>query len=539
MKKRLTIVIKLGTSSIVDEQTHQPKLSILSTIVETAVTLHNDGHKVVIVSSGAIGVGLQRMEVDKRPKNNLPLNQALAAIGQCRLMSLWDNLFTQMRQPVAQILLTRNDIADRAQYLNAQNTFFELLRMGVIPIVNENDTIAVTEIKFGDNDTLSAITAGMVQADYLFLMTDVDCLYDKNPRTNPDARAIEVVEDISALEADVSSAGSVLGTGGMFTKIVAARLATSAGVTTVITRSSQPGNIASIVKYSESDKLAKASAVSSETGTPVANSPHLTSIPEQEKAMASDPMNHRIDNLIADQKSSKPQRPLLAARDSYKKMVSPSELAYTMATPSAFASFPSPWNSESGASSNPATAPSSASPPPSASSPTMSQSTPPLHTRFLPASHAIRDRTFWLLHGIAPHGTIHVDPGAYAALVGKAGLLPVGIVDVEGQFAQQEAVRIVVVPKRARLALDTPTTPDADFILSGGKVPMKTVSHDPGREVGRAIVNYSSTEIRRIMGLQSSEISGVIGYAESEYVALRENIAFFSPANATAGIAAT
>ncbi|KAL9067620.1 MAG: hypothetical protein Q9157_006750, partial [Trypethelium eluteriae] len=208
--------------------------------------------------------------MEKRPKNNLPQNQALAAIGQCRLMTLWDNLFAHLRQPVAQILLTRNDIADRTQYLNAQNTFFELLSMGVIPIVNENDTLAVTEIKFGDNDTLSAITAGMVQADYLFLMTDVDCLYESNPRTNPDARAIEVVEDIAALEADVSSPGSALGTGGMSTKIVAARLATSAGVTTVITRSSQPGNISSILRYAETEKAARASATSSKAATPTA-----------------------------------------------------------------------------------------------------------------------------------------------------------------------------------------------------------------------------------------------------------------------------
>ena len=133
-------------------------------------------------------------------------------------MSLWDSLFGHLQSPIAQILLTRNDIADvriseiwknklltfsqRTQYLNAQNTFAELLEMGVIPIVNENDTIAVTEIKFGDNDTLSAITAAMVHADYLFLMTDVDCLYDKNPRTHPDAKAIEVVNDIGALQAD-------------------------------------------------------------------------------------------------------------------------------------------------------------------------------------------------------------------------------------------------------------------------------------------------------------------------------------------------
>src|SRR5271170_2946816 len=125
--------------------------------------------------------------------------------------------------------------------------------MGVIPIVNENDTLAVSEIKFGDNDTLSAIAAAMVHADYLFLMTDVDCLYDRNPRKFPDAKPIEDVQDIDALQADVSSAGSNLGTGGMATKVVAARLATSAGTTTIVTRSSNPNNVSQIINYLHPD----------------------------------------------------------------------------------------------------------------------------------------------------------------------------------------------------------------------------------------------------------------------------------------------
>ncbi|TVY41575.1 Glutamate 5-kinase [Lachnellula occidentalis] len=427
--KALTIVIKLGTSSIVHEKTHEPLLSILSLIVETAVKLHKDGHKVIIVSSGAIGVGLRRMDVDKRPKH-LPRIQALAAIGQCRLISLWDSLFGHLRQPIAQILLTRNDIADRTQYLNAQNTFAELLEMGVIPIVNENDTLAVTEIKFGDNDTLSAITAAMVHADYLFLMTDVDCLYDKNPRTNPDAHAIEVVEDIAALQADVSSAGSALGTGGMSTKIVAARLATSAGVTTIITRSNNPGNIANIVSYIQAIKSS-----SSSTSTPYIATPPRTTI-------------------------------------------TPSHSTASLASVTAALSI-----------------------------------TAPLHTRFIPSAQPIRDRYFWILHGLAPHGTVYIDSGARQALCDKAGLLPVGVVDVEGSFAQQEAVRLVVVDRIK--AADV--KPEDNGKLWRG----------PGVEVGRALVNYSAIEIVRIKGVRSSEIEGCLGYADSEYVALRENISFF------------
>ncbi|KAL8304197.1 hypothetical protein RB597_004534 [Gaeumannomyces tritici] len=427
-----TVVLKLGTSSIVDEKTRKPLLSILTLIVETAVQLREDGYKVIIVSSGAIGVGLRRMDMAERPKKHLSKLQALAAIGQCRLMSLWDSLFTQLRQPIAQILLTRNDIADRTRYLNAQNTVMELLDMGVIPIVNENDTLAVSEIKFGDNDTLSAITAAMVHADLLFLMTDVDCLYDKNPRTFKDtAKPIHVVEDISSLEADVSSAGSSLGTGGMYTKIVAARLATSAGVTTIIARASNPGNIRSIVKYLE-----------------------------------------------------KPSSPATAA--------------------------------DAGAAGESAAAAAEAE----------EEEEPPLHTRFLPSTDPIRDRSFWILHGLKPHGTIYIDQGAHRALLGKAGLLPVGIVDVEGSFAQQEAVRLVVVDRRL-------PAPDAEGRLWEG----------PATEVGRALVNYSWFEISKIKGHQSAEIGQLLGYADSAYIAQREHVCFFtresrpvSPAHDTDGM---
>lgn len=399
--KPLTIVIKLGTSSIVDEITHEPILSILTLIVETAAKLHRDGHNVVLVSSGAVGVGLRRMDVDERP-NSLPRIQALAAVGQCRLMSLWDGLFSHLRLPVAQILLTRNDIADRTQYLNAQNTFSQLFDMGVVPIVNENDTLAVSEIKFGDNDTLSAITAAMVKADYLFLMTDVDCLYTANPRSNPDAKPIEVVTDISSLEADVSSAGSSLGTGGMSTKIVAAKLGTSAGVTTIITKSSKPGNVHEIVKYLQ-----------------------------------------QIEREAAGQTEA------------------------------------------------------------------VQQVTPPLHTRFLRSDSPIQSRSFWLLHGLKPHGTIYIDHGAYDALLNKANLLPAGVVEVDGHFGQQEAVRLVVVQRMS-------DSLNGDFLHHG---------QEP-KEVGRALVNYGSLEIARIKGHRSTQIHTLLGYADSEYVAFRENISF-------------
>ncbi|MBW0461328.1 hypothetical protein O181_001043 [Austropuccinia psidii MF-1] len=251
-----TIVIKLGTSSIVSEQTLQPKLGLLATLVETCVHLRSIGHKVVLVSSGAIGMGRRRMSLledssngrwGKKPKEND--KQALAAIGQGHLIALWDSLFGRLNQPIAQILLTRGDLVDRSRYLNASSTLTTLLNHGVIPIINENDTLSVAEIKFGDNDTLSAVTAAMCHAEFLFLMTDVDCLYTENPRSNPNAQIVKMVYDIEGVRKIVSTAtlGSSLGTGGMATKLIAAELATVAGVSTVICNATKPQAITSIM----------------------------------------------------------------------------------------------------------------------------------------------------------------------------------------------------------------------------------------------------------------------------------------------------
>lgn len=245
----------------------------------------------------------------------------------------------------------------------------------------------------------------MVKADYLFLMTDVDCLYTSNPRTHSDAQPIEVVSDISALEADVSSSGSSLGTGGMSTKIVAAKLGGSAGVTTIITKSSKPGNVLEIARY----------------------------LQDLDRACRS-----------ADDR--------------------PIEIA-------------------------PA----------------------PLHTRFLPSKTPIQSRSFWLLYGLSPRGTVFIDHGAYSALQNKASLLPAGVVGVDGHFAQQEAVRLVVMDRLS------PDSLNGDFLQHG---------QEP-KEVGRALVNYGSIEIVRIKGHRSTQIRSLLGYADSEYVALRENISFF------------
>jgi glutamate 5-kinase len=244
----LKIVVKIGTSSLTQPETGQLALSTIATLVETLCYLKSQGHQVVLVSSGAVGVGCGRLGLTERPKA-IALKQAVAAVGQGRLIRIYDDLFSIQQQPIAQVLLTRADLVQRSRYLNAYNTFQELLGLGVIPVVNENDTVAVEELKFGDNDTLSALVASLVEADWLFLLTDVDRLYSADPRSVPDAQPIALVNSIKELaQIQTGGQGSPWGTGGMLTKIAAARIATASGVRTVITQGRSPHNIEKIIQ---------------------------------------------------------------------------------------------------------------------------------------------------------------------------------------------------------------------------------------------------------------------------------------------------
>lgn len=245
-----TLVLKIGTSSLTNPDTGHLALATIASLVEVLSQLRQAGNQVILVSSGAVGIGCARLGLPERPKA-IALKQAVAAVGQGRLMRIYDDFFTSLQQPIAQVLLTRGDLADRSRYINASNTLQELLKLGVIPIVNENDTVAVDELlRFGDNDTLSALVAGLVQADWLFILTDVDRLYSADPRTQPDAQPIvtvERMEELTALNINAGAQGSQWGTGGMATKISAAAIATNAGVRTVITQGKTPENIPRIL----------------------------------------------------------------------------------------------------------------------------------------------------------------------------------------------------------------------------------------------------------------------------------------------------
>jgi glutamate 5-kinase len=243
-----TIVVKIGTSSLTQTK-GQIAIATIASLVETLTHLRSAGHRVVLVSSGAVGVGCARLNLKERPRK-IAMKQAVAAVGQGRLMRIYDDLFSSLQQAIAQVLLTRRELMERSSYVNASNTFSALLELGVIPIVNENDTVAVDELKFGDNDTLSALVASLIEADWLFLLTDVDRLYSADPRLVPDAKPIELVNsaEFNLLQVDAGTSGTQWGTGGMATKLAAARIATSSGIRTVITQGKQPQNIIKILQ---------------------------------------------------------------------------------------------------------------------------------------------------------------------------------------------------------------------------------------------------------------------------------------------------
>lgn len=384
-----------------DDVTQHAKLAIMTQLIETIFDLRSMGHRIVLVSSGAIAMGMIETQTPVKPKK-LAAKQALAAIGQGKLMSLWDNMFKHYGLLTSQILITRNDILNFTQFQNAQNTLLELLDMGVIPIVNENDTISTQEIKFGDNDTLSAITGGMVGATHLILLTDVDCLYTDDPRSHPDAKPVAIVDDINELNVNTKSgAGSKIGTGGMETKLIAADLATNGGVTTIICNSQNP---ASILKIIDHESLKR-------------------------DHMSFDEWNLKEFELYRQNKI-------------------------------------------------------------------------PYHTKFIGQSwNHVKNKQFWLLHGLKPKGSLVVDYGCFSAITrsNRAGLLPVGVLEVEGSFEQLECVELKLGFK--------------------GKTDKTVV-------FGRGRCNYSSDEINRIKGLHSDEIRNVLDYCDSEYVALRDNLAF-------------
>lgn len=247
IKDKKRIVVKIGSSSLTHGETGDMDYIRMEKLVRELSDIRNRGKEVILVTSGAIAAGknavnLKDIRVDSQAES-LAVKQACAAVGQARLMMTYQKLFAEYNQVAAQILMTKNTIVDNLNRYNAHNTFSELLKMGAIPIVNENDTVATYEIEIGDNDTLSAIVAALVEADLLILLSDIDGLYTDDPRTKPDAEFIEQVDELTEelMGMGKATTGSSVGTGGMNTKLIAAKIATKSNVDMVIANSRDIG----------------------------------------------------------------------------------------------------------------------------------------------------------------------------------------------------------------------------------------------------------------------------------------------------------
>jgi len=243
LKSARRIVIKVGTSTLAHSDTGKLNLYRIEHLIREIADLHNAGKEIIFVSSGAIAAGMNKLGIKIKPQT-IPENQALAAVGQGVLMHIYEKFFAEYGQTIGQILLTKENAVDEHARENSRNSFQAILAMGAIPVVNENDAVGVDEIRIGDNDNLSAIVAAMIDAEVLIILSDIDGLYDGNPKLDKSARLIDEVAEINSdIERIAGGAGTKLGIGGMFTKIQAAKLATSNGVTMLIVNGSTNGNL--------------------------------------------------------------------------------------------------------------------------------------------------------------------------------------------------------------------------------------------------------------------------------------------------------
>lgn len=243
----MRIVVKVGTSTLA-HATGRLNIRHVEELVKVLSDLKNAGHQVILVSSGAIGMGVGKLNLPGKP-SDMPTKQAAAAVGQCELMYTYDKLFLQYNHTVAQVLLTGEDVDHPERRENFENTMERLLELGALPVINENDTIATAEIKVGDNDTLGAIVACCTKADLLVLLSDIEGLYTADPRKDPNAKLIPTVEEVTPeIEALAGGVGSSLGTGGMATKLRAAKMVTAMGCDMVITNGEHPERLYDIAE---------------------------------------------------------------------------------------------------------------------------------------------------------------------------------------------------------------------------------------------------------------------------------------------------
>ena len=477
------VVIKIGTSTIMrydsDGEEGELALSTLGKLVDTIVALRRHNFNVVLVTSGSVGVGCRELGLRKRP-DSLRTKQAMAAIGQSKLMRVYDDLFRFSGQIIAQILLTRENLSQKHQYFNSRNTMRELLRLGVVPMVNENDTVATEELRFGDNDRLSSLVAGMVEAKWLFLLTDVDKLYTANPRKHPDAEPIDVVRDLELLHHQISTDDSECAD-----SMRAIHLAQRA-------RSQRGGRGARSERHGDAEHGDMAAVAEGHHHPADIDHHHHHQHCDGGGEHADHPVDRHRHPAAASSTSSARRPPRSATMSEAERSANAVPKGGTQ------------WGSGGMTTKIVAAQLAIAAgvnvcimhgrrPEGILERVLDKKGSSRVGTVFLASREPIRGgRKRWIAHGLAPKGKLFIDEGAAKAVARHHSLFAVGIKWVEGEFEADTAVSV------HRLT--------------------------DGMEIGRGLVNYSSDELKRVVGMHSKEMRRELGHTGPEEIIHRDNL---------------
>eukprot|EP01053_Blabericola_migrator_P004954 Blabericola_migrator_1__4953@NODE_257_length_10777_cov_171_650047_g215_i0_p1_GENE_NODE_257_length_10777_cov_171_650047_g215_i0NODE_257_length_10777_cov_171_650047_g215_i0_p1_ORF_typecomplete_len602_score73_54AA_kinase/PF00696_28/5_7e36PUA/PF01472_20/2_3e14_NODE_257_length_10777_cov_171_650047_g215_i035645369 len=508
------LVLKVGTSTLMDPNKNCFSLSNLGKFVDAVCDLKDRGYHVVMISSGAVGSGCVHMHMNARPTKMVE-KQAISAIGQCRIVRLWEDIFAIREKKVAQLLLTRTDLIDRPRFVNFRNTLLQLLCMDVIPIINENDALATEGLKFGDNDTLGAYVSVSIGANWYFMLTDVDCLYTANPRYHEEARPIAYVGKIDTIYNTVDereNAGTQWGSGGMRTKIIAAKLCCATGIHTALCHGAHPERILDIAAFAEAGAVDRTrsrkcgDAGGCDTGKECASGGCYPVKPLSQKFVASlqKASQGGTNTNVAERKST---------AEFSEGGTDAAQLTDTVTTSMPSGERVSSLDTEEDESHGDA---------PHDELPSHKRVAfitfpsialmPYLGTIFAgqPCTQSLRDQRRWIL-SLPVRGRIYVDENCARAVIEKRkSLFAAGIVSVKDEFYPGEAVALHPAPPK------------------GDK---KARSEDDREEIelARCLVNFSSEELEKIKGKRTCEFQYILGYYCAHEVAHRSNIIFVNP----------
>eukprot|EP01057_Protomagalhaensia_wolfi_P006229 Protomagalhaensia_wolfi_Nauph_80__6228@NODE_938_length_1866_cov_68_090859_g708_i0_p1_GENE_NODE_938_length_1866_cov_68_090859_g708_i0NODE_938_length_1866_cov_68_090859_g708_i0_p1_ORF_typecomplete_len589_score88_31AA_kinase/PF00696_28/4_7e35PUA/PF01472_20/2_2e14_NODE_938_length_1866_cov_68_090859_g708_i02141767 len=463
-------------------------MSNLGKFVDSVCDLKDRGYHVVMISSGAVGSGCVAMHRNDRPTKMVE-KQAISAIGQCRIVRLWEDIFAIREAKVAQLLLTRSDLMDRPRFVNFRNTLLQLLCMDVIPIINENDALATEGLKFGDNDTLGAYVSVSIGASWYFMLTDVDCLFTANPRNHADAKPVAYVGKIDAiyhLLDEKENQGTQWGVGGMRTKIIAAKLCCATGIHTALCHGAHPERIIDIVAFAEAGAAARTLGCGDLRECPVAGCYPMKPLSKKfVSSLQKASQTLQTDGEVALQTlQNQMTTAQLSTSDTGGEEETQSDGPHDELPSNqrvAFITFPS------------------------------TSSMPYLGTIFAgqPCTQSLRDQRRWIL-SLPVRGSIYVDENCARAVIEKRkSLFAAGIVTVKDEFYPGEAVALYAAPDKTKIDI-----------------------HDDSSEIelARCLINFSSDELERIKGKKPYEFQHILGYYCAHEVAHKSNIIFVNPA---------